>query len=653
MGNDNKNNSKEKDYIEEFRETLPRKMNVHVLSDNLKDCIAFVEYLTKEKFPLNSNQLLETDIFKKINLYSFMNYKIYESPDPIISDIKAKSKQIETTPLSNKYNYSEVIIILDNNKIKDYIKKLKIQILKDDVLSEDYYNPFVIVLSSSNLELNDLNPSKTFQYRTCLQKLLDFDKPKKEINNDIISNLGDKFKFINSEGKEIVIQNVDDINIPDFINIVFIGETGVGKSTLINFLLGEKKSIEGGPGLSTTSKNIAIYQKENLPLRFYDVKGIENEKSVQNQMNILSSPEYPKNAIFYLKGFDKGTIIEEMEYKLYETLIQFNTPILFIFTKCTYNPYIEDEDPDTNKARKKECGKMENIIKGLIKDSFKKYNKEEESEIFIKNYVRFYYINLLGDKSHKVKPFGIDKVLSFFTEAVSKDDWEKLKKSCSKCESENCQILCKNNFYLKSYHKSEVTRDKIKNEALKYLGYLKTGACITGWIPIADIGFEYLYRYKFKQKLKYLYGFEFEEANQAVENEERISLISNEDKDIKTNLNSEFNNIEKNIDEKVSNKARNTGSVIRDVIEAGLTVLKVVGSTGLKIASWAMLPATIFGCIFWSYKNIDKDCHEILDIFDKAYTPLRFKTLLNYINAYENAVNYLEKVSLEFKNKNK
>ena len=48
-------------------------------------------------------------------------------------------------------------------------------------------------------------------------------------------------------------------------------------------------------------------------------------------MNILSSSEYPKNAIFYLKGFDKGTIIEEMEYKLYETLIQFNTPILFIF----------------------------------------------------------------------------------------------------------------------------------------------------------------------------------------------------------------------------------------------------------------------------------------------------------------------------------
>ena len=81
--------------------------------------------------------------------------------------------------------------------------------------------------------------------------------------------------------------------------------------------------------------------------------------------------------------------------------------------------------------------------------------------------------------------------------------------------------------------------------------------------------------------------------------------------------------------------------------------MKVVGSTGFKIASWVMLPATIFGCIYLSYKNIDKDCNEILDIFDKAYTPLRFKTLLNYIKAYENAVNYLEKVSLEFKNKNK
>ena len=81
---------------------------------------------------------------------------------------------------------------------------------------------------------------------------------------------------------------------------MFLGRSGVGKSSLINYILDEKKSLEGGTGFSTTSKNIIIYQKQNIPLRLYDIKGIESEESIQNQINILSNDkEYPKNAIFY------------------------------------------------------------------------------------------------------------------------------------------------------------------------------------------------------------------------------------------------------------------------------------------------------------------------------------------------------------------
>ena len=67
-----------------------------------------------------------------------------------------------------------------------------------------------------------------------------------------------------------------------------IGRTGAGKSTLINLILEEKKSLEGGDGFSTTSKNILVYKKNNLALRFYYVKGIEcDENTLKNYVKYL------------------------------------------------------------------------------------------------------------------------------------------------------------------------------------------------------------------------------------------------------------------------------------------------------------------------------------------------------------------------------
>jgi len=75
------------------------------------------------------------------------------------------------------------------------------------------------------------------------------------------NELGDTFSFINSENKEQYINIENDIDVTVFINILLLGRTGVGKSTLINLLLDEKKSFEGGIGTSTTSKDIQVYKK--------------------------------------------------------------------------------------------------------------------------------------------------------------------------------------------------------------------------------------------------------------------------------------------------------------------------------------------------------------------------------------------------------
>ena len=62
--------------LNDFKTQIKRSMTIHILSNLKKECKTFVEIITGEKFRNDSDELLEKDIPKKINLYSFMNYKI-------------------------------------------------------------------------------------------------------------------------------------------------------------------------------------------------------------------------------------------------------------------------------------------------------------------------------------------------------------------------------------------------------------------------------------------------------------------------------------------------------------------------------------------------------------------------------------------------
>ena len=57
-------------------------------------------------------------------------------------------------------------------------------------------------------------------------------------------------------------------------NVLVIGNSGVGKSTLINAVLGEDKA-ETGWGTKGTTKELAIYESEKIPFRIIDTVGFE------------------------------------------------------------------------------------------------------------------------------------------------------------------------------------------------------------------------------------------------------------------------------------------------------------------------------------------------------------------------------------------
>jgi uncharacterized protein (DUF697 family)/GTP-binding protein EngB required for normal cell division len=66
------------------------------------------------------------------------------------------------------------------------------------------------------------------------------------------------------------------------VNIMTVGKTGVGKSTLINNVFREKlaKTGVGNP----VTKHLRKYSKENLPISIYDTKGLELKQEVQKQI---------------------------------------------------------------------------------------------------------------------------------------------------------------------------------------------------------------------------------------------------------------------------------------------------------------------------------------------------------------------------------
>ena len=123
------------------------------------------------------------------------------------------------------------------------------------------------------------------------------------------------------------------------VNIIVAGKTGVGKSSLINYIFGEKVA-QVGAGAPVTQEIGAYHLKEDN-INLYDTKGIEAEnyeETLSNIQNFLAERQKSKDEnehihIAWLCISERSDRIEAADIKLLEILKSSGIPTIAVFTK--------------------------------------------------------------------------------------------------------------------------------------------------------------------------------------------------------------------------------------------------------------------------------------------------------------------------------
>ena len=506
----------------------------------------------------------------KVSIFDYWDY-FYLPELNFISQVNEITEKFSKMKGELLLHFSECLIVhvtdLNCPKI-DYILE------KVNKINRAQYIPMILFLSDDFNE-NDINflNIKMKVYREIITRYNNLDKrmiyfekfeddiqdeeKMKKIRNILIrfcsyfNELSDRFSI--GKGDKEIFYDLTEDNFPFTINIGCIGRFGKGKSTGVNFILGEKKAKENRSGTSVTSK-INFYHVPHFPIKVYDIPGFENEDTILNTVEKFKELNKEINKLkdqlhiilYFIKSTDER-MFSEMEYHIFKQISKHeDTRIIFVLTHSS------------SKTDHKEVIDMINTgIKGVIEKIKNKIKKEEIIEI--KNKIKSTEGNTVFVNFYPTSKNDIYGINEFFETIGDHIEASKAYQSFQ----EGCYSN-KESFKERIKEEAEIRRLRAKDVLFKH----RIGGGLIGLIPAVDWAIQkYVVQKDAAKKAGAIFGFDItiSEKKQEIEiiskednNDKNIDSLIN-DPQISLNKNSEINKEDSNIskEEKIKTKFYN------------------------------------------------------------------------------------------------
>ena len=214
--------------------------------------------------------------------------------------------------------------------------------------------------------------------------------------------------------------------------VAVVGKPNVGKSTLINSLVGEKVSIVTPKPQTTRNKILGIMNEPNIQVVFVDTPGVQNTKTALGQLMRKNSTIASGEADIVIVVLDAGRV-DGTDFKLLERYKQSGMKVIVAINKTDkvkpdkVFPILEKLNEftfvDKFVSLSAATGKNVDYLKEIIYSMLSEGNPLFDTDIYTDKSMRFMASEILREKAllflQEEIPHGIAVVVDEFEEKKS------------------------------------------------------------------------------------------------------------------------------------------------------------------------------------------------------------------------------------------